>query len=196
LWRAKTAPGAIQTLSASLGVSADSLIRLGACWAAPHAAWAFPMVDGKLKTIGIRLRNTAGQKWAVRGSHNGLFWPQGILGDEYMGPLVICEGPTTCAALLDLGYSVVGRPSCVGCHKIVQEIVADARRDVVLLADNDAHGAGERGAVALANDLRGIARSLKVILPLCGKDGRDWVRTGATRAIVDAVIGNANYFRG
>ena len=66
-WRAATPPEALAEFAVSLGLSVASLTAVGAAWAAPHAAWAFPMADGHGNVVGIRLRNERG-KFAVRGS--------------------------------------------------------------------------------------------------------------------------------
>ena len=181
----------VERLAASLGVSPDSLRRLGIAWAAPHRAWAFPMCDAQHETVGVRLQAESGRKWAVRGSHNGLFWPE-HLGSG--GPLLLCEGPTDVAALLDLGYDAIGRPSCAGAVEIVIEVVRVLNRcEVVIVADTD--GPGIDGADRLAQALTEAGRRPKVIRPLQGKDARAWLQAGATRAVVDAVIAGALYWR-
>jgi len=181
----------VERLAASLGVSPSSLSRLGVAWAAPHRAWAFPMCDDKHEAIGIRLRAESGRKWAVSGSRNGIFWPDGLAGT---GPLLVAEGPTDVAALLDLGYDAIGRPSCAGAIETVIEVVRVLNRcEVVIVADTD--GPGIDGADRLAQALTEAGRRPKVIRPLQGKDARAWLQAGATRAVVDAVIANARYWR-
>jgi hypothetical protein len=178
-------------LAASLGVSPNSLRRLGIAWAAPHRAWAFPMYDGKRQTVGIRLRAENGRKWCITAGHNGLFWPAGLTG---VGPLLLAQGPTDTAALLDFGYDSVGRPSCAGALGTVVEVVQRLRReDVVIVADAD--GPGLDGADRLARALTAAGRRPKVIRPLQGKDARAWVQAGATREGMDAVIADAPYWR-
>ncbi|MCW5552154.1 MAG: toprim domain-containing protein [Verrucomicrobiae bacterium] len=71
-WLAATTLTALAEFAASLGVSTPSLVAVGAAWAAPHSAWAFPMCDGYGNVVGIRLRNERG-KFAVRGSRQGIF---------------------------------------------------------------------------------------------------------------------------
>ena len=186
-----TCTAEVERVAARLGVLPGSLFRLGIVWAAPHRAWAFPMFDAARQVIGIRLRAEDGHKWAVAGSHNGLFWPDDLAGN---GPLLVCEGPTDTAALLDLGYDAIGRPSCTGAVEMVTEVVRRLRRrDVVVVADADAPGID--GADRLARALTEAGRRPKVIRPLAGKDARAWVRAGATRAVVDAVIRNALHWR-
>jgi len=186
-----TQPAEVARLAVRLGVTAGSLVRLGVAWAAPHRAWAFPMSNAKHETIGVRLRAEDGRKWAVAGSRNGLFWPDNL---AEVGPLLVCEGPTDTAAMLDLGYDAIGRPSCTGAVDMVIEVVrALKRRDVVVVADAD--GPGIDGADRLARALTEAGRRPKVIRPHEGKDARAWVRAGATRAVVDTVIRNALHWR-
>jgi len=192
----------VERLAASLGVSPDSLHRLGIAWAAPHRAWAFPMSNAAHETIGIRLRTEGGRKWAVRGSRNGLFWPEDLTGS---GPLLFCEGPTDTAALLDLGYDVIGRPSCAGAIEMVVEAVQRLhRRDVVVVADADepqpqpdgsVRRPGLDGADRLAQALTEAGYPPKVVQPVQGKDARAWLQAGATRAVVDAAIASGRYWR-
>ena len=181
----------VERLAAGLGVSPGSLSRLDIVWAATHRAWGFPMHDSERQIVGIRLRAENGPKWAVRGSLNGLFWPEDLTGS---GPLLVCEGPTDVAALLDLKYDAVGRPSCAGAVEMVVEVVQRLRRrDVVVMADADSSGI--EGADRLAQALTEADHRPKVIRPLQAKDAREWVRAGTTRAVVDAVIASAQYWR-
>lgn len=191
-WARHTSPAQHGWLAHILGVSAASLRRLGAALSDRPGVWAFPMFDAARQVIGIRLRAEDGRKWAVAGSHNGLFWPDGLAG---VGSLLVCEGPTDTAALLDLGYDAIGRPSCTGAVEMVTEVVRRRRRrDVVVVADAD--GPGIDGADRLARALTEACRRPKVIRPLEGKDARAWVRAGATRAVVDCAIANARHWRG
>lgn len=181
----------VEQLAAALGVSPGGLSRLGIVWVAPRHAWGFPMRDAAHQVIGIRLRTKSGFKFAVTGSHNGLFWPEDLTG---AGPLLICEGPTDTAALLDVGYDAIGRPSCAGATEMVIEVVQRLRRQhVVVVADSD--GPGIEGADRLAQALTQAGYRPKAIRPLVGKDSRAWLQAGATRAAVDAVIASARYWR-
>jgi len=190
-WRENTDPGRIAAHAAALGVTAGALADLGAAWAWLHRAWAFPMRDGQGRVAGIRLRAEDGRKWAVRGSRSGIFVPEGLTG---AGRLLIVEGPTDAAAARTLGFDVIGRPSCLGCIDTVTAWLAGRRFDeVVILADNDEpkprpDGStwcrGTAGALKLAEALKCPHR---LAVPPC-KDLREWVRLGAARADVEAVI--------
>ncbi|MBW8018030.1 MAG: hypothetical protein FVQ82_17820, partial [Planctomycetes bacterium] len=97
----------LRWLGESLGISPLSLQRLGIGW--DGNAFTFPMLDENLRVIGIRRRFGDGNKRALTGSTNGLFIPSELSSDK---PLCITEGPTDCAAALDLGFNAFGRPNC------------------------------------------------------------------------------------
>lgn len=203
-WDVACAPGATDRLGARLGVSSEALRRLGAVWAKEHHAWAFPMCNENGEMVGMRLRAESGAKWAVTGSHQGLFWPSCVPGDQ-VDQLLICEGTTDAAALLDLDYDVIGRPSCSACVEMIVDVIRQNRKDVVIVADDDSpklrpNGSawfpGREGAERLAQALIGVARTVKIVYPLEGKDVREWITGhGAGRAEVDMVIRNARYVR-
>ena len=137
--------------------------------------------------LGIRLRLSNGKKISVKGGHEGLFNPEGI---DAHGLLLIAEGPTDTAALLDLGFSAVGRPSCSGGVRLLTELVHKSKPSgVVVVSDFDANGVGQRGAETLATVLLAYSQSVRVITPPAGvKDAREWKRRGATAADLEAAI--------
>jgi len=174
----------LQRFAARLGVSVRSLRRLEVGWSLCHRAWSFPMKDGG-RTVGIRLRSWAGRKWSVRGGHEGLFVPHGL---GCSGRLLLPEGPTDVATLLDLGFEAVGRPSCTGgVRSLVRFIRSRKPREAVVVADRDVHGAGQRGAGSLAAVLV-VHCPVRVIAPPPPfADVRDWRRAGATNADIVAL---------
>ncbi len=178
-WAYATGDEQVEALAGHLGVTAESLRCIGACWAWPHAAWGFPMFDGGREFSGIRLRSEDGEKWALRGSRQGIFLPD----METQAESLVVEGPTDAAAAVTLGFHVIGRPSCTGGAR---EIGTFCRQRGVqrlsVLADND--GPGIRGARALCAQVGVRARI--VVLP--AKDLREWLRHGATRRAVEACL--------
>jgi hypothetical protein len=180
-------PDRLAAFARSLGVSADSLAALGVGWSGDHLAWTFPMTDPATgRVVGIRLRNPDGSKYAVKGGKDALF-----LSDAAgpFDPLVIAEGPTDTAALLDLGFpGTVGRPSCIGGVKLLTAMIRARRpKGVVIVADADEPG--RKGAEHLAGALAVYARGVRVITPPSGaKDVRAWARSGATRPDLEALI--------
>jgi len=178
-WADATTDDQVAGLAGRLGVTPQALRALGACWAWPHEAWGFPMFDGNEEFAGMRLRSDEGEKWALRGSRQGVFIPDG----EPAGETLVVEGPTDAAAAVSLGFWAIGRPSCTGG---VREIAALCRRRGVkrlsVMADND--GPGIAGARAFCGQV-GLPARL-VVLP--AKDLREWVRNGATRQAVEACL--------
>jgi len=176
-FRSDTRPEQLDRLSRNLGVSTDSLTRTGCAWAAPHGAWAWPMVSGVGKTVGIRLRAEDGRKWSVRGGHEGIFVPNGSARTAY-----VVEGPTDLAACLTLGLWGIGRPSCRG--SVAHTQVAINRLHIqraILVSDND--GPGIEGAKALASELQIPVAAM--LLP--AKDLRQFLAYGGTRMLLDSL---------
>ncbi len=191
-WATVLHPYALQSLAKRLGLSPTSLRRLGIGWASTFRAISFPMRDAAGQVVGIRLRGDNGRKWAVPGSREGLFIPSGLTGG---GRLLVTEGPTDCAALLDRGFSVVGRPSCTGGVRHAVELAKRlAPAELVVVADNDppdARGrrAGLAGAEHLAAVLLAYVAAVRVVAPPRGvKDARAWLQAGGTAADVQAAI--------
>jgi hypothetical protein len=200
-YRTSVNPERLTRFADSMGLTVESLRRLRTGWAHDRAAWTFPMQNATGAVTGIRLRLEDGRKLSVTGGREGLFVPDAL---DPAGPLLMCEGPTSCAALLDMGFAAVGRPSCSGGVELVRVFLHAHRRDVVILGDHDSakprpDGSsfypGQDGAARLAREVVGVCRSLKVIVPPNAKDARDWKRAGATRAVVEAVIRAVNYVR-
>jgi hypothetical protein len=181
----------IKPMSSLLGVSEGSLISLRVGWSKTHDAFSFPMRDAKKRICGIRLRRPNGRKYSVIDSRSGLFI--GMDGKEDPEMLCICEGPTDTAAMIDLGFDVIGRPDCGSGTEMLVNYVKCNRRDVVIVHDRDEpNSAAEanvmRGVSVLTDRLLGIAKSVRVIAPPSSKDIREWVGEGATRDTVRAVI--------
>lgn len=170
----------VARFAGELGVSPESLRRLSVGW--DGEAWTFPMTDASGTVTGIRRRFPDGRKLSVKCGREGLFLPNGLPDS---GLLVVCEGPTDCAAVLTLGLPALGRPSCRGDVRILCEFCRG--RDVVVLGDGDEPG--RIGAWTLAPTLRLYSTSVRVIRPPeAVKDAREWLRRGATRKVVQHVI--------
>lgn len=180
-WISQTGPGMMEDLAERLSVGASSLKVLGCAWAAEHGAWAFPMKDGYGNLTGIRLRTNDGHKFAVRGSHQGVFLPNCDTTDT----VLVCEGPTDTAAAITLGFYAIGRPSCAGG---VADVVAALRRlkvrRAVIVSDSDE--VGSRGAGMLQKHLP--MPSALIVLP--AKDIREFLRLGGTRDLLQTMINN------
>ncbi len=167
-------------LSNRLRLPAITLRRLRVGWCAAQRATTWPMVDHSDRVIGIRLRSmTTGDKWAIRGGRAGLFVPEELRGKP--DRLFIAEGPTDTAALLSLGVDAVGRLSCNGAVGATTKLVKRlGPSECIVVADDDGHRAGIRGAESLASVLVTACPSVRVIVPPKGfNDVREWVTAGA-----------------
>jgi len=187
-WRLPRESARLAALAEHLGVRAESLARLATGWSEDRRAWSFPMKDAAGQVVGIRLRLGNGKKLSIKGGHEGLFLPDGL---QPGGRLLFCEGPTDAAALLDLGFPAVGRPSCTGGVKHGIELVRRLK-SAALVVMGDADEPGRRGAERLAGLLRLYCREVKAVIPPPPhKDIRDWKRAGATAADVEQAIADA-----
>jgi hypothetical protein len=190
--RAAVDSSRLDRLARGLGLSVDGLLRLGIGWCDLSHAWSFPMVDAHGQAVGIRLRTDLGQKFAAKGSKEGLFLPTDFDGT---GLVLICEGPTDTAAMLDLRFQAVGRPSCTGGAALLVTLVKLHRPgEVVILADRDQPG--QEGALDLVPRLVIHVPILRLLTPLPGKkDARAWKQAGASRAEVLEAIKSAQTHR-
>ena len=192
-FRAAVRPEALDKLAASLGVSVESLTRLGVGWSAKHRAWSFPMQDAVGNVLGVRLRLVNGRKLSVKGGKEGLFIPSPRPnplpeGEGTHAPLLIAGGPTDTAVFLDLGFSVVGRLSWIGGVELLVKLAREYRpAEIAIVADGDL--AGQRGAETLGVVLLAYWQSVRIITPpIPFKDARAWRQGGATAADVQSLI--------
>ena len=172
------------TLAQSLGVSLESLRRLRCGWVESQRAFSFPMRDARGQIVGIRVRDLGGAKWAIDGSHNGLFIPTGFKATP---SFAVCEGPTDVAALLTIGIEAIGRSWRGGDAEAISAICERHRPRVVVMADAKPEEVAD--ANALARVIATRCEWVKVILPPTGiKDAREWVKSGLTKATLRGVI--------
>lgn len=186
----------------SLGVSTESLDRLRVGWCSEQNAYTFPMRDGYGNIIGIRTRTEHG-KFSIVGSKNGLFIPAGLKHDS-SELLLLVEGPTDTAALLDMGFEAIGRPSCNTGTKFIIQYIQQFNRQVVIVADNDTAKTrqdgsqffpGQEGAARLAKEIEEIARGVRIIKPPSYKDVREWYRNGCTHNMIICLIKGAKFLK-
>jgi len=178
-------PHRLQWLSEQLGIPVWTLNELHIGWSERQKAFSFPMQDSNGHIIGIRLRSWNGRKYAVTGSREGLFIPKDL---KISSRILICEGPTDCAALLSICFPAIGRPSCTsGVKLIVEWIERNNVEDVIIVSDADEPG--QRGAQKLTSDLSIYVPSIRIIRPPGAfKDIRDWVNAGATAKDIESSI--------
>ena len=191
-------------LAQQLSLSVGSLSRLGVGWATAAdleqvktrcrsvGAFTFPMSNAIGETVGIRLRAPDSFKWAIAGSRSGLFVPVDLGHPEQ---LLIAEGPSDTAALLDLEFAAVGRPSCNTGKSLLTMLVKSIEYvEAVVVADHDAPG--KRGAADLASQLVVYCQSVRVIAPPEGiKDVRAWLISGATHNDIIQSVQSAAVWR-
>ena len=177
----------VEDASSEFRVSTDTLRALGLGWSVTKNALAFPMKRSGNRFLGIRFRAKSGSKFAAKGSKQGLFIPNTFHRKQ---GIVICEGPTDTASMLDLGFNAVGRPSCNSGSMLIAELAQNL--PVAILVDNDQ--AGRDGASKLADHLKknrpkSSTGAIKMIE--CGgyKDAREWKDSGATREDILKEIG-------
>lgn len=168
--------------AAKIGVSPGALSNLDVQWAQEHRAWAFPMRDHKRRTVGIRLRDENGRKWAVKGSRQGFFIPI----DPAHWDIYITEGPTDCAAMLSMGLFAIGKAAAMqGPEEIIKFVTKNHVRRVIVIADND--NAGLKGARKLIDVC--LVPCCELVLP--AKDAREFYRNGGTKEMIVMLVRNA-----
>jgi hypothetical protein len=188
VWRWQRAGvGRMPRLAESLGLSLRSLQSLTVGWSAEYNAYSFPMRDERNHFIGVRFRNTDGQKWSLSGGRNGLFYPAPL--GKVRG-VFLAEGATDTAALLGLGFVAVGRPNDRACLDMTLELVVSCGAAyIVVVADRDA--AGQSGAKKYLDAIRKRMPAhvpVVAIAPRREKDARACVVAGADRATIVEVL--------
>jgi len=188
-------PMRLKRLSESLGVSERALKAFGIGWDTTTGCWSFPMYDGEIRPIGLRLRRDDGRKLCVPGSRNGLFIPEnyapvaipdGVFADGSTAPwlLVMPEGPTDAAAAFDIGFNAIGRPNnCGGADLIRKLLSTGCKQEVIVVADHDetkwrdvidmkthitsqeAYWPGIEGALSLCEQILPACGTLQFALP-------------------------------
>jgi hypothetical protein len=179
----------LAVLAAKLGVAEDSLRMLGCVGSNQAQVWAFPMCSGDGSAVGIRMRHENGRKWALPGSHNGIFLPQ----CEPQQEMVICEGPTDAAAALTMGMFAIGRPNCSACATDIMATVKRLRiRRVTIVADVDQdkerpNGATYNPGLDGARNLAAIFTIPTRIVTLPCKDLRSFLCAGGNVATFQSI---------
>ena len=190
-YREAVIPGDVASLAMKLGVSVDSLRRIGIGW--DGAAFAFPMFSGDGTIIGIH-RRLPERKICLARSKLGIFVPCGLVAD----PLLIVEGCSDTAAALTAGFDAIGLPSAGnGFDHAAEFLRRNHRRQVVIVADlddakrtaaGDVRWPGIESAIRLAEVLMPAIPHLHFLLPPDGtKDIRQWLRASGADSIRAAV---------
>ena len=176
-------------LAQQLGLSVGTLHKLEIGYTS--RCFAFPMYDPDRKLIGFRYRGWKGEKWAEKGSRNGLFIPR--IEFDNTKPIYVTEGASDCMSALEMGMQAVGRPGNRQCESMLGDwLVREKFNDVVIFTDRDEPGWA--GAIALADYLVSKkALCVRIIDPPEGyKDLRAWLNEGAMIQQVLELVASAD----
>ncbi len=133
----------------------------------PGAAVCVHIPEGSVKTLELGYLHILTPEGDLRGSHAGLL-PDTPDGEA----IIVVEGYSDAAAVTDLGFVVVGRPSAEGGNKFLPTLLRG--KNVIVVGDNDA-GAGKRGMESTFQTLIKVCKSTtKVLPPSQYKDIRQW----------------------
>jgi phage/plasmid primase-like uncharacterized protein len=185
-----------EDLAKELGVSMAALRTLGVGWSDQYQAWMFPMRNGKNEVVGWNRRFKDGSKKIVGGTKAGLYIPQMDFFDEAQ-PVVICEGGSDTAALLDLGFFAIGRFNVSsGAEDLKEFFQANNIHRCIIISDNDERKNlnGRQGRPGIEGALR-LKKALKTksviwMPPTPCKDVRDFVNRGGTKELILSDVKN------
>ncbi|MFC1782020.1 hypothetical protein ACFL02_00355 [Planctomycetota bacterium] len=180
----------IEVLAKNLGLSSESLRRLGVGWYERESCWVWPLSNAQGRIVGLNRRFANGQKQIIASHKTGLYLPNNLPVNMAGMTLLVTEGGSDTAAGLDLGFWSVGRFNCTHGAGLLRKLLRDRQPStVVIIADQG--GPGKRGAEGLASALLPYTSILKVIEPpKLYKDLRDWLRGGANHREIAQLIEN------
>ena len=173
---------ALNQLAVHLRLPREALLKLEVGYDEDRACWVFPERDDRRRIVGL-VRRYDDSKCSIDGSHRGLTIPR--YGKRLpSGPIYLVEGASDTAALLSAGAFVVGRSNAFGNAAerlwLTRLLEKYANREVIVVGEREASGAGVRGAEKLAAFLHEeLERPVSWALPRKGyKDGREQVLAG------------------
>ena len=123
VYRDNALPGMVDVLAGQLGVSRESLCRLGIGWIITESCWTFPERDADGRIIGIVRRFLGGKKLCMKGSKRGLAYEATQVQSGYdpnrqrwqrateAEPCPICGKPDWC------GYDASDLPRFARCMR-------------------------------------------------------------------------------
>ena len=183
VWKEADCEPNTKLLEKLCNINSETLNLFSIRYSGQKCCYLFPMRSGKTNEIvGIQERYLNGDKKATSGSKLGLFIPYKQTGEHWSvncpaPTLVICEGLSDTATMVDLGFCAIGRPTCsTGTEHILDFLSHDNFGKIYIAADNDM--VGVNGAVKLRNAIRKYyATNVTIVIPPPGvKDVRDWRR--------------------
>lgn len=132
----------------SLGVRIASLeeLRVGCGWDFSGKAFSsWPQRDGSGKIVGISRRYGDGEKKTMQHATPGLHFE--TKWQSHNSSIFIVEGGSDTAALISMGLCGIGRPSNLGGVKEIVRLMANEKRRVIVVGEQDAKPE-KRGTVA------------------------------------------------
>ena len=164
IYRSTGCQDRVKQLAEQLHVSGRSLEAIGVAWCQHGICWIFPEYDGRSQVCGLVKRFPDGRKLAFTGSKRGLTLPTGW--QEAQGPLFICEGATDVAAAITHGMRAIGRPAAYSGMSDLAWLLRGFPDEIKVVADNDPHAAGLKGADRLAKELAdSLGKHIQVRIP-------------------------------
>ncbi|GJM43340.1 MAG: hypothetical protein DHS20C21_01820 [Gemmatimonadota bacterium] len=163
-----------EQLAQKLGVDINALREIRAGW--DGEAFAFPEVDETGSVVGIGRRFRTGAKGFHGGGSRGLVVPTALA--EASGPVLVVEGPSDVAAARSREIASVGRSGKSLGREWLRRLAAVVEaREILIIGENDANGAGQEGAAATARDLAALRRKPVAwsLPPSPHNDLREWL---------------------
>ena len=156
-------------LAAEWNVNISTLRNLFIGW--DGEAYNIAMRNGNFEVIGIHRRFPDGTKCAVSGSKNGLFYS---ICKVIQPELIIVEGASDCATILDMGFYAIGRPNCSGGKEYIKEFIENnpVIKKVLIIGENDA--AGMEGSKKLKKYIKNLIYTILCLPPQYYNDVREW----------------------
>lgn len=153
--------------------------------------WAINERDADGERVGTAHRFPDGSKGFEKGGKRGLIYAAPLApyaGTSPVNPIYIAEGASDTAALMALGFDVIGVPAAGLCGPMLALMLID-RHGVFV---RDGGKAGGTGTAKLVREAHPRAASLRVIDPPGGaKDARAAIIAGADRAAFEALTRTA-----
>lgn len=133
MYRSNVFPAMVDVLAEQIGVSSESLVRLGVGWKIVESCWMFPERDADGKIIGLIRRYWDGTKYCEKGSKRGLTFETIRINEGYdpsrqqwkrvteADPCPICAKPDWC------GYDDSTPIKFVRCMRVAEGSVYEDR---------------------------------------------------------------------
>lgn len=190
--------GKLAELANRLGVTIESLVKLGVGWneaerehhgsmvGVVNAHWTQPEKDAAGKLRSLQRRFPGDERDVQRtpsGQQRGLFYAQDLFTGD--GPILAVEGLSDTAAAMSIGLRAVGRPSNIAGGEEIGELVGESiwttDAPLIILGENDHKPDGScpglEGAVKVSQDAANrLNRAVLLAMPPASfKDLRSWL---------------------